>query len=42
MESAYARYLVVNMEEESDLVTKLEPFFFELGATIETSCHDCG
>jgi hypothetical protein len=29
-------YLVVNMEEASDLVTKLEPFFFELGATIET------
>jgi hypothetical protein len=29
-------YLVVNMEEESELVTKLEPFWLELGATIET------
>ena len=29
-------YLVINMEEESELVTKLEPFFLELGAAIET------
>jgi len=29
-------YLVVNMEEESELVTKLEPLWLELGATIET------
>jgi hypothetical protein len=29
-------YLVVNMEEESELVTKLEPFWLEPGATIET------
>jgi hypothetical protein len=29
-------YLVVNMEEKSDLVTKIEPFWLELGATIET------
>jgi len=29
-------YLVVNMEEDSDSVTKLEPFWMELGATIET------
>jgi hypothetical protein len=29
-------YLVVNMEEESELVSKLEPFWLELGATIET------
>ena len=29
-------YLVANMEEESELVTKLEPFFLELGAAIET------
>ena len=29
-------YLVFNMEEESELVTKLEPFWLELGATIET------
>jgi hypothetical protein len=28
-------YLVVNMEEESELVTKLELFWLELGATIE-------
>jgi hypothetical protein len=29
-------YLVFNMEEASDSVTKLEPFWLELGATIET------
>jgi hypothetical protein len=29
-------YLVFNMEEGSDSVTKLEPFWLELGATIET------
>jgi hypothetical protein len=30
-------YLVANLEEGSELVTKLEPFFLELGAEIETS-----
>ena len=29
-------YLVCNMEEESELVTKLEPFWLQLGATVET------
>jgi hypothetical protein len=29
-------YLVFNMEEDSDSVTKLEPFWLELGAEIET------
>ncbi len=29
-------YIVVNMEEETELVTKLEPFWLELGATVET------
>jgi hypothetical protein len=29
-------YLVINMEEGSDVVTKLEPLWLELGATIET------
>ncbi len=29
-------YLVFNMEEASELVTKLEPFWLGLGATIET------
>ena len=29
-------YLVFNMEDASELVTKLEPFWLELGATIET------
>jgi hypothetical protein len=29
-------YLVANMEEGSELVSKLEPFFLELGAQIET------
>ncbi len=28
-------YLVFNMEEASEIVTKLEPFWLELGATIE-------
>ena len=28
-------YLVFNLEEESEGVTKLEPFWLELGATIE-------
>jgi hypothetical protein len=28
-------YLVFNMEEESEGVAKLEPFWLELGATIE-------
>jgi hypothetical protein len=30
-------YLVINMEEASELVTKLEPLFLELGAAIETT-----
>jgi len=29
-------YIVFNMEEASDSVTKLEPFWLELGAEIET------
>ena len=29
-------YLVANLEEGSELVTKIEPFFLELGAEIET------
>ena len=29
-------YLVANFEDESELVTKLEPFFLELGAEVET------
>ena len=29
-------YLVFNMEDASDSVTKLEPFWLELGATVET------
>ena len=29
-------YLVLNMENESELVTKIEPFWLELGATVET------
>jgi hypothetical protein len=29
-------YLVFDMEDESELVTKLEPFWLQLGATIET------
>ena len=29
-------YLVANLEDGSELVTKLEPFFLELGAEIET------
>jgi hypothetical protein len=29
-------YLVANLEEGSELVTKLEPFFLQLGAAIET------
>ena len=29
-------YLVANLEEGSELVTKLEPFFLALGAEIET------
>ena len=28
-------YIVFNMEEESELVTKLEPLWLELGATVE-------
>src|ERR687890_2786154 len=28
-------YIVINMEEETDLVTKIEPFWLELGATVE-------
>ena len=28
-------YIVFNMEEESEGVTKLEPFWLELGATVE-------
>jgi hypothetical protein len=29
-------YLVANLEEGSELVTKIEPFFLEMGAQIET------
>ncbi len=29
-------FIVINMEEGSDVVTKLEPMWLELGATIET------
>ena len=29
-------YLVANVEEGSELVTKIEPFFLQLGAQIET------
>jgi hypothetical protein len=29
--------VVINMEEESEVVTKLEPLWLELGATVETS-----
>ena len=29
-------YLVANVEEGSELVTKIEPFFLQLGAEIET------
>ncbi len=29
-------FIVINMEEGSDVVTKLEPLWLELGATIET------
>jgi hypothetical protein len=29
-------YFVANLEEGSELVTKLEPFFLQLGAEIET------
>ncbi len=29
-------YLVANLEEGSELVTKIEPFFLQLGAEIET------
>jgi hypothetical protein len=29
-------YLVANLEDGSELVTKLEPFFLQLGAQIET------
>ena len=29
-------YLVFNMEQESEIVTKLEPFWLELNATVET------
>jgi len=28
-------YLVFNMEEESELVTKLEPLWLQMGATVE-------
>ena len=28
-------FIVINMEQESDVVTKLEPFWLELGATFE-------
>ena len=28
--------MVINMEEESEVVTKLEPLWLELGATVET------
>jgi hypothetical protein len=29
-------FLVINMEEESDIVSKLEPLWLEAGVTIET------
>jgi hypothetical protein len=29
-------FIVINMEEESEVVTKLEPLWLELGATVET------
>jgi hypothetical protein len=29
-------FVVINVEEESEVVTKLEPLWLELGATIET------
>jgi len=29
-------FIVINMEEESEVITKLEPLWLELGATIET------
>ena len=29
-------YLVANLEEGSELVTRIEPFFLQLGAEIET------
>ena len=29
-------YLVMNVEEGSEIVTKIEPFFLQLGAEIET------
>lgn len=29
-------FIVINMEQESEVVTKLEPLWQELGATIET------
>ncbi len=29
-------YIVFNVEDESELVTKVEPFWLELGATVET------
>jgi hypothetical protein len=29
-------FLVINMEDESEIVSKLEPLWLELGATIET------
>jgi hypothetical protein len=36
MDGKRGGYLVFNMDEESELVTKLEPFWLEMGATIET------
>jgi hypothetical protein len=30
------RFIVINMEEESEVVTKLEPLWLELQATVET------
>ena len=36
MDGKRGGYLVFNMEDESELVTKIEPFWLELGATIET------
>jgi hypothetical protein len=36
-------YLVFNMEEESELVTELEPFWLEMRATVQNlPCYERG
>ena len=35
MDGARGGYLIVNMDEASEVVTKAEPFFLELGADVE-------